>query len=151
VWIAWRGTRAARRCQLPDRLAGDTYRQAPSASNSPSLQPPPGGTVYTARQTLFQEPLFVSPPPGGAYPTARRHPVQNPTKSLPSPGATHSRRQALYQYSSTPLEFPVTSFHGSLLLASNAILTNWLITSPLDLTIHNALASMEVPYLKPFS
>ena len=68
--IAWRGTRAARRCQLPDRLAEDTYRQAPSASNSQSLQPPPGGTVYTARQKLFQEPLFVSLPPGGAYPTA---------------------------------------------------------------------------------
>ncbi|QCE09780.1 hypothetical protein DEO72_LG10g1003 [Vigna unguiculata] len=40
--------------------------------NPQSLQPPPGGTVYTARRALFQEPLFVSPPPGGAYPTARR-------------------------------------------------------------------------------
>jgi len=26
VQIAWRGTRAAKRCQLPDHLAGVTYR-----------------------------------------------------------------------------------------------------------------------------
>jgi len=32
VQIVWWGTRAARRCQLPNRLAGVTYRQAHSAS-----------------------------------------------------------------------------------------------------------------------
>jgi len=31
VQIAWRGTRAAKRCHLPDRLAGVAYRQAPNA------------------------------------------------------------------------------------------------------------------------
>ncbi|QCD99538.1 hypothetical protein DEO72_LG7g821 [Vigna unguiculata] len=40
-----------------------------------------------------------------------------------------SNRQALYQYISTPLEFPVTSVHGSLLLAPNKILT---VTLPLS-------------------
>jgi len=32
VQITWRGTRAVRRCQLPDRLAGVAYHHALSAS-----------------------------------------------------------------------------------------------------------------------
>jgi len=43
VQIAWRGTRAARRCQLPYRLAGVAYHQAPNALYSTSLQVSPGG------------------------------------------------------------------------------------------------------------
>ncbi|QCE05607.1 hypothetical protein DEO72_LG9g611 [Vigna unguiculata] len=66
------GTRTARRHPLPDRLAGDTYGQAPSASNTQTQQLPPGGSAPTARRPLSMTPLFQTQPPSGFSFTARR-------------------------------------------------------------------------------
>ncbi|QCD86219.1 hypothetical protein DEO72_LG3g740 [Vigna unguiculata] len=84
--------------QLPDRLAGDTYRHAPSASNTQTQQLPPGGSALTARRTLSRTPLLQTQPPSGfsIYRQANVIPDltisfaiawQNP---IPSPGASYT-------------------------------------------------------------
>jgi len=59
VQIAWRGTRAARHCQLPDCLAGVAYRQAHNASCSFSLQVLPCGKALIARRIGLSSPLLT--------------------------------------------------------------------------------------------
>jgi len=70
--IAWHHSRGAWRCQLPDRLAGDAYRQAPCASETQTLQISPGKTTFTARRTHSKGPLFWQLSLGGSSPTAKR-------------------------------------------------------------------------------
>jgi len=98
----------------------------------------PGGGHVPLGAASFQTAWRVSR-------TARRSAPQNSSRSrhrlavlCSPPGAGHSvahcyqaiawrtqsRRQALYQYSSTPIESPVTCFHRSPLLAPNALLPN---------------------------
>jgi len=97
--IARRGTRVARHCQLPNRLAGVAYRQAPSASYSTSLQASPGVKVPTARRTRPSNPLFDRPSPGGTTRAARH--LQSSALCFHGYRLADSRsHQALYQYSS---------------------------------------------------
>jgi len=72
VRIAWWGTRAARRCQLPDRLAGVAYRQAHNATKLSLLQVPPGGTALAARRSTPREPTITPLLPGDPHSTAKR-------------------------------------------------------------------------------
>jgi len=150
VQIAWRGTRAAKRCQLPDRLASAAYRQAHNASRSSSLQVPPGGTPLIARRTRFSSASVGRPSPGGTTHAARRTRTSCPC--LPIPRLADSPRcQALYQYSNTPFGFPITNFQGSYILAPTALLTKCIATILIDLASHNVPAFLGIPYLKPYS
>jgi len=58
--IAWRGTRTAKRYQLLDRLAGDTYRQAHSAFDAHCLQVSPGGMPLATKRLTPLMPLLLS-------------------------------------------------------------------------------------------
>jgi len=51
--IAWHCYRAVRRNWLLDRLAGDTCRQSPSASDTTDFQVSPGGTTLTVRHHML--------------------------------------------------------------------------------------------------
>ncbi|QCE09956.1 hypothetical protein DEO72_LG10g1179 [Vigna unguiculata] len=67
--------------------------------NKQSLQPPPGGTVYTARRTLFQGSRISSPSPSGTPLAARRLLHQNPTvASLPPGGPNSVARRRISTY-----------------------------------------------------
>ena len=46
--IPWHNVLGAKRIRLPDRLAGDAYRQVPRTSDAIVLQLPPGGSIIVA-------------------------------------------------------------------------------------------------------
>ncbi|QCD94558.1 hypothetical protein DEO72_LG5g2642 [Vigna unguiculata] len=74
--IAWRGTHAARHCQLQDRLAVDAYRQALNASKL-NYASGPAWRVYSHRQAqVFQSPLSCQFSPGEPLLAARRPALQ---------------------------------------------------------------------------
>jgi len=55
--IAWRSTLGARRIRSPDRLAGDAYRQAPSASAYTDF-----ASIAWRDNPCCQAPRTLSPP-----------------------------------------------------------------------------------------
>jgi len=61
VQIAWRGTRAARRYQLPDRLAGVAYHQAPSASKHVTTIATAWRFSHHRPMPTFQNPTVPAP------------------------------------------------------------------------------------------
>ena len=67
--IAWHYSQVVRRKRLLDRLARDTYRQAPSASEPIVLQTSSGGTTFTALFRGYH--LAVQTPPPDDKPVTR--------------------------------------------------------------------------------
>jgi len=58
--IAWRASNAARRSLVPNRLAGITYCQAPSASRILTAPSPPGGLYPAARRLVVRHACWTT-------------------------------------------------------------------------------------------